>query len=374
MSNGRPHPKAVDSTIGPELPLASELHIMGGELELTGHRLAARTVLYGLGGRSEHLIVWDWRTGGKYVVRFLSFAYASRRPDPTVPNPQEIMYSRRVRAKFVDDYRLLIAASDGFTKTPQLWDTTAPAQAWSNTSIELRLGPDYTIDTRFENSFYFNLGLSHDAPFHEDGSRQLVGICVTSSPPCGGYSVLLVTRYGDFVNLASKEKSRVEWSAWENFIIPIELKLGVQEFGLLQSHLLVTRKDLNDSGTLLLVYDFTVRSRRQQARDEAVSGPLPPYTVREFLLDLDAEDESSIDFRFMEDAILASTVSALLIWSVHDLTYAISRTFMDPHRYGYGRFRGGGAIRPTQAAAFTALTGRELSRSSILCFTLAHRS
>ena len=219
------------------------------------------------------------------------------------------MNSRRVRAKFIDDYRLLTAVADWIT-TPQLWDTTVAAWAGRNPSFEFGLGPDYAIDTGLGNPFHFNLGSSHDAPFHEDASRQLVGIRVIPRSRSERCDTLLVIRYGDLVRLASQKKPWIEWEAWRDSIIPIEFKPDVQGFGLLRSHLLVTYKDLKDSGTLLRVYDFTVRSLKQQARDKTVADCLPPYTLREFLLS--TEDRSLSDFRFTEDAILASVVSALL--------------------------------------------------------------
>ena len=133
MSDGRPHPEAVDSIItGPMFPFGTR--IVDGELQLTGHRLAARVVLHGPSGKAEHLIVWDWMIGEKYVVRFLSFAYTSRRLGPIVPIPQGIMSLRCMRVKFIDDYRLFTAAASWVT-TPKLWDTTIPAHVGSNPSV-----------------------------------------------------------------------------------------------------------------------------------------------------------------------------------------------------------------------------------------------
>lgn len=70
MNDGRPHPEAADPIItGPTFPYGTE--IIEGELQLTSCRLAARVVLLELPrGGSEHLIVWDWRTGGKCMVCF----------------------------------------------------------------------------------------------------------------------------------------------------------------------------------------------------------------------------------------------------------------------------------------------------------------
>jgi len=65
MSDGRPHPKAVDPTVtGPMFPF-----VVDRELQLTCHRFAARVVLREPSGSSEHLIR-DRRIGEKYVVRF----------------------------------------------------------------------------------------------------------------------------------------------------------------------------------------------------------------------------------------------------------------------------------------------------------------
>lgn len=269
---------------------------------------------------------------------------SSQQLDFAAPKPQETINSHCVRAEFIDDYRLLVAVTSWIT-TPQLWDTAIAAQAGSSSSVEFGLGPDYTIDAGLGNPFYFNLGSSHDAPFHEDASRQLVGIRVVSRSRSRRGSTLLVIRYGDLVKLTSQKKTWVKWETWRNLITPIEFEPDVQEFGLLRSHLLATCKDLKDSATLLRVYDFTVRSRRQQGREKAVSDCLPPYTLREFLLGTGVGPLS--EFLFTEDTVLASAVSALLTWVIRDLTYVIHRVrWMEPHCYCCGRCRDG-RRRPT---------------------------
>jgi len=213
-------------------------------------------------------------------------------------------------AKFVDEYRLLTSVA-GWVTTPQLWDTTTVAPAQSAPSIEFGLGRDYTIDNSLGNPFYFNLGSGHDAPFHEESSRQLVGIRVVPRDRNRRGSTLLVIRYGDLMELASGigKKSWIKWEILRHVVIPIEFKAEVRELGLLRSHLLAICRDLKDSGTLLRVYDFTVHSLKQQARDEGVSDRLTPYVVREFLLS--AEGGQLSDFQFKEDGILASAVSVL---------------------------------------------------------------
>lgn len=88
---------------------------------------------------------------------FPSSAYISRRLDPTVPSPQGTMNPRYARAKLINDCRLPTAVVS-WIATPQLWDTTIPAQAWNNPShsVDFRLGPGYTIYTSLGNPFYFN--------------------------------------------------------------------------------------------------------------------------------------------------------------------------------------------------------------------------
>lgn len=54
MSDGRPHPKAFDSIIAGPIFLFGT-RIIDGELQLTGHRLAARVVLREPVGKSEPL-------------------------------------------------------------------------------------------------------------------------------------------------------------------------------------------------------------------------------------------------------------------------------------------------------------------------------
>ncbi|KAF9648798.1 hypothetical protein BDM02DRAFT_2057251 [Thelephora ganbajun] len=298
MEDVIPHREPINPIItGPRFP--SDTHIVEGELQLTGCRLAAKVVLRELLVRSEHLFVWDWKTGEKCM---------------------EILGSRCLRTQFIDEYRLLTAVANWVT-IPQLWDTTVPAEARNAPPIEFGLGRDYVINANLGNPFYFNLGSSYDALFHEDVSRQLVGIHVISRSHSGRCSTLLVIRYGDLMEVACQieKKSWIEWDTWRNFIIPMDFKPGVREFGLLRSHLLVTYEGLKDSGTLLHVYDFTVRSRRQQARDKPGSNPLPPYMSQEFPLSAGGGPLS--DFRFMEDSILASVGSvdgsaSLWLWTV----------------------------------------------------------
>lgn len=208
-------------------------------------------------------------------------------------------------AKFIDDYRLLTSVTTWVT-TPQLWDTTIAVTG--TRCIEFGLGPYYTIDNSLGNPFYFNLGSSHDAPFYEGPSRQLVGIRVIPKDRNRRNTTLLITRYGDLVELASHigKKSWIKWETLRHVVIPIEFKPDVWEFGLLRSHLLVLYGDLKASGAVLRVYDFTVHSLRQQARGEVVSHK--PYVQREFPLSV--EDGRLCDFRFTEDSIMASTVCA----------------------------------------------------------------
>jgi hypothetical protein len=190
-----------------------------------------------------------------------------------------------VRAKFINDYHPFTSVAT-WIPTLQLWDTTIVAGARGSPSVEFGLGPDYKIDTSLGNPFYFNLGSSHNAPFREDASRQLAGIHVVPRSYSRHSSTLLLIRYGDLMKLASQIGKRlwIEWETWRNWIVPIELKLDVREFGLLHSHLLVICKDLKASGTLLRVCDFMVHPWRQQARDKSPPDRLPPYTLREFLL------------------------------------------------------------------------------------------
>ena len=219
-----------------------------------------------------------------------------------------MMNSRRVWARFIDDYRLLTAVTRGITSS-RLWDTAIPAHTGSDSPTEFGLGPDYTIDTNSGNPFYFNPGSSYDVPFREGASRQLVGIRVISRSRIGRHRILLV-RYGDLLKLASNGRSWFRWGLSDGSIVRIDIEPNVQEFGLLHSHLLLTCRNIKDSSTLLRVYDFTVYSRQQQARNGSISDRSPPYTMHEF--PMGGETERLSDFRFAEDAILALVVSTLL--------------------------------------------------------------
>ena len=237
--------------------------------------------------------------------------------DPTVQNSQEIANSHRIRAKFIDDYRLFTAVTNPTTSL-QLWDTATGAQLGSTRFVEFELGPDYYIEDDPEETFYFSLGSNHGAPFHEDHSRQLVGICVYSRVRGSIGSTLLVTRYEDLVKLTFQKPLRVEWDTWRDFVIAIDIESETRGFGLLRSNLLETFPDPNNpgsnSGIILRVYDFAIRSRKREARDRDLFH-LPPYTIREFLLS--AEEAPLRNFRFMEDGILALAVSNLPIDSKH---------------------------------------------------------
>lgn len=155
---------------------------------------------------------------------FPSSAYISWRLDPTVPSLQGIMNPRCVRAKLTDDYRLPTAFVSWIT-TPQLWDTTIPAQAWNNPShsVEPRLGPDYTIDTSLGNPFYLYpipRGQFEAVGRYPRGRLRIL---------CRGQSVPLIIRYGDLVKLASVKKLRTQWGVWESLTIPIEPKSDIRK-------------------------------------------------------------------------------------------------------------------------------------------------
>lgn len=348
MSDGTPHPEATCPIIpGPVFP--PDTHTVEGELQVTGFRLAVRVLLLEPPAKSERLIVWDWRTGEKYMVcRSCLLLPQGGSILPFRLNPQEILYlAHRVRAKFIDDYHLLTTAAAWVT-TPRLWDTTILAETLKTCTIEFGLGPDYKIDTTLGNPFYFNMESSHGVPFHEDTSKQLIGIRVVPracSRPC---STLLLIRYGDLMKLASQigKKPWIKWEAWRKFTLPVKFRPGVQEFGLLRSHLLIVCRDSKGSGTILYIYDFTVRSLRQRVQDKKVSDQLIPYTRRKF--PLSAEGEPLGDFRFTEDNIFVLSVGTLPIRITRDLTYVIPRVlWTDPRCYGCGQFRGGGSVRPT---------------------------
>jgi len=83
MDDGQPHPEASDPIItGPVF--SPGVHTVGGEVQLTGCRLAARVVVP---LEPEHLIVWDWKTGEKHMVRPSNYscpaATQSRHFEPT---------------------------------------------------------------------------------------------------------------------------------------------------------------------------------------------------------------------------------------------------------------------------------------------------
>lgn len=222
----------------------------------------------------------------------------------------------------MDDYRLFTAVTNPTTSL-QLWDTAIGPRAGSTRFVEFELGPDYHIEDDPGETFYFNLGSSHGAPFHEDPLRQLVGICVYSRVRGLIGSTLLVTRYEDLIKLTSQKPLRVEWDTWRDFVIVIDIESDTRGFGLLHSHLLETFPDPNNpdsnSGIILRVYDFAIHSRKRDARDRD-SHHIPPYTIREFLLS--AEEAPLRNFRFMEDGILALAVSNLLV----DLKHARPQT------------------------------------------------
>lgn len=72
MYDGGPHPEAISSIIaGPVFP--PNVYISDGELQLSGHRVAAKVVVGDAPRISEHLIVWDWKTGEKCMVRSSPF-------------------------------------------------------------------------------------------------------------------------------------------------------------------------------------------------------------------------------------------------------------------------------------------------------------
>lgn len=75
--------------------------------------------------------LWD-----RYDGTSPSPAPTSRRFDPAVPNPQAILDSHCVRAKFVDGYRLLTSVASWVTVS-QLWDAAIVAEAQRRLFIRL---------------------------------------------------------------------------------------------------------------------------------------------------------------------------------------------------------------------------------------------
>lgn len=207
------------------------------------------------------------------------------------------MDSHRVRAKFIDCYCLLVVVASWIT-TLQLCDTTNAAQVESGPSVKFGFGPDHAIDTRLGNPSYSNLGSSHDAPFHEDASGQLVGVRTTSRSRNSCCSTPLVIHYGGTLqNVFSRRIRGSGGGTRKVFIVPMGSAPDVREFKLLRSHLLETYEGSKVSSTLRF-HDFAVRLRRQKTRYETVSDRFPPHVLWEFLSSAGGEPLS--DLRFVE--------------------------------------------------------------------------
>ena len=156
--------------------------------------------------------------------------------------------------------------------------------------------------------------LNHEPPFRENRSMGVVvfRICNPSNNPA------TIEIYTVSVGALAKlpPVGKLEWSEWQRFATLIETRDNRRDrlrFGyhILHSRALNVHKPhgSRQSKVILQVHDFSLRSRRREARDDP-SAPFPSCTVQEFPLDRKYHNAS---FEFTESGILVTLVRIYMV-------------------------------------------------------------
>jgi hypothetical protein len=214
---------------------------------------------------------------------------------------QEHTETKAIFAHFIDEYRLFGKAGRETT----LWDSTGTHNPQVSSGLVFELGPDYILDINEDRDTH-NHETNHTLPFRESDSMSITGFMVYTKHSTMTKQ-LLIFRVRDLVGFADKigTVAHVPWQDWLHFATLIELPLVSPHIRIFRSQVLnVCGTDASTEPASIRVWDFSLRSRRQQAQDDP-SAPLPLYTIREF--PLDAEYRRSA-FRITEGGVLVTSV------------------------------------------------------------------
>lgn len=300
MSDGKPHPSGIHSDVMGR-SYDAPTRITKVSLQVTGCRLAARVSTAGgdgpPGGVVE-LFVWDWRTGKKRLVSLPIFLLTTERTKLTGLF-KEYTKAQLLTADFIDEYRLIGTIYDSHKTEPMLWDSSYDCVPSDHPGLVFESGPSYVAvlhqdphDGRWD----------HALPFYESPSTGVAALVVRMQGPFSEMATCVIP-VGALTNFAHMTGTvdRIPWEDWKHHLTPLPLCIH-----LLHSHALTVQPtdDSTRAGCILRVHDFSRFSRRREAR-KVPSAPLPPYTVREFQLDVPYYESS---FDLTEGGVLVTTV------------------------------------------------------------------
>jgi hypothetical protein len=199
---------------------------------------------------------------------------------------KEHTQAKAICARFIDEYRLF--GTVGLGPETALWDSTSTLNPQVQPGLVFELGPDYSLKSNHDWDAHDH-EMNHALPFRESPSMGITGFTVFTKHSTTAKQ-LLIFQVRDIVSFAHRIGTipYVPWQDWLHFATPIELPLTFPHTRILHSQVLdVCRASVSsaDPRPILRIWDFSFRSRRQQVQDDP-SAPLPPYTTREFPLDV----------------------------------------------------------------------------------------
>ena len=228
---------------------------------------------------------------------------------------KEHIQTRTLTAHFIDGYRLFGTVCPDRRTMLMLWDSSNPCSSEDPPGVIFEPGQNFVYSDIHGN--IRNHEMNHVLPFRESPSMGITALVAHTAHPITGTPIrrILIIPVGALVSLARRigEAAYVPREDWLHFAIPIELHPIAAYTHVLHSQVLNVQRAGNTPGStsILRVWDFSLRSRRQQVQNDP-SAPLPPYTIRVFPFDANYQDSL---FDFTEGGVLATSVRIYVIAS-----------------------------------------------------------
>ena len=220
MSDGKPHPDASVPTInGPGYQYEQEWSVYQiGQAKVTSSRVAI-TVSIKSGAPSlhelpPHFLVWDWKTGVKYVVSGTGICW--HKIMTTFPRLQDIR-RRSMHVQFVDEHRILGVSHGLDPDSPQLvtlLDTSHPAGNPQELR-EIEFGLDNTEGPISLMEGTYAQGAKLGSSFRTNRKNHV--LCIAYKPTSQRYQYLVID-YESVCAVASKNEpsSHIPWDFWKH--------------------------------------------------------------------------------------------------------------------------------------------------------------
>ena len=210
-------------------------------------------------------------------------------------------------ARFIDEYRLVGTVYRNYETFLMLWDASNDTSNGSTRPLGLVLDTK-PWDVGFPVLSVPEYNMNHELPFRENRSMGVVlfKICGPSYKPFTEIYAIPVGTLAKFPPVG-----RLGWWEWRRFATLTEISPPSPSSisHILHSRALNFHVPRNSSEVILKVHDFSLRSRRQKAREDP-SAPFPSYTVQEFPLDPKYNADS---LEFMDSGIFAALVRIYVI-------------------------------------------------------------